>query len=199
MTRSFSNQHRFSRILSLLSLLCLSWAALLGAQNPAPAQQPPDQGTNTRDLKPVHPPENNGTVPSNTVAQRYALVIGIGHYQNLPDSAQLRYPDRDAESIYTTLISQQGGQFPANHVHLLKGAEASRANVLHELEDWLPSVTAPGDRVLVYFAGHGFISGGKGYLAPYDIDLHDVPGTAIPMDSVGMLIGTKIRGKWKVL
>src|SRR6185437_10424210 len=71
--------------------------------------------------------------------------------------------------------------------------------ILHELQSWLPSVTAPNDRVLIYFAGHGFISGGKGYLAPYDVDLHNLAGTAIPMETLGNLIGTRIQGKWKVL
>src|SRR5215472_18025995 len=179
------------------------WAAsmmgplLLTAQNPQPSQQPPE--SSPRDLKPVHPQENNGVTPTGVAPQRYALVIGIAHYENLPDSAQLRYPDRDAESIYTTLISQEGGRFPANHVHMLTGAQASRANILLELENWLPSVTAPDDQVLIYFAGHGFISGGKGYLAPYDIDLHDIPHTSIAMDKLGSLIGTTIKGKWKVL
>ena len=197
MNRISANPRRYFRGCSLLSFLCLFWSTSLWGQNPAPAQQPPDQGT--RDLKPVRPPENSGSVPSSAVQQSYALVIGIAHYQNLPDSAQLRYPDRDAESIYTTLISEQGGQFPANHVHMLTGAQATRSNILQELEKWLPSVTAPDDRVLIYFAGHGFISGGKGYLAPYDINLKDIPNTSISMETLGSLIGTTIKGKWKVL
>src|SRR5271169_6285831 len=138
---------------NVLIVLALVSPVPLGGQTPPPPASPQNQNDGSRDLKPVHPPENAGSVVPGVVPQSYALVIGIAHYANLPDSAQLHYPDRDAESIYTTLISQQGGQFPANHVHLLKGADASRANVLHELEDWLPSVIAPGDRVLVYFAG----------------------------------------------
>ena len=183
----------------MLGAACLCLCSFLNSQSPAPSQQSTNPGTNARDLKPVHPPENVSPSQTNLVPQSYALVIGIAHYQNLPESAQLRYPDRDAESLYTTLISKQGGEFPADHVHMLTGTQASKANILHELEDWLPAVTEPDDRVLIYFAGHGFISGGKGYLAPYDIDLHDIASTAIPMDTVGSLIGTKIKGKWKVL
>jgi tetratricopeptide (TPR) repeat protein len=97
------------------------------------------------------------------------------------------------------LISQQGGEFPASHVHMLTDSQATLANVLHELDTWLPSVTTPDDRVLIYFAGHGFISGGKGYLAPYDIDTHNIAATAIPMETLGRLVGTTIKGKWKVL
>lgn len=197
--------HRLDRILkpsaicrTLAIALFLESLALMGQ---SPATDPPPQmpGESSRDLKPVHPPEAGGNITSNAVQQSYALVIGIAHYVNLPESAQLRYSERDAESMYTTLISQEGGRFPANHVHVLTGVQASRANILHELQDWLPSVTAPDDRVLVYFAGHGFISAGKGYLAPYDIDLHNISGSAVAMDKLGSLIGTTIKGKWKVL
>lgn len=179
----------FSWVAALLMVLCLP----LRAQTP-----PPQSQTNgARDLERV--PPSNSPISPGAVPQSYALVIGIAHYQNLPEPAQLQYPERDAESIYTTLISEQGGQFPASHVHMLTGPQATQANVLHELEDWLPSVSAPSDRVLIYFAGHGFISNGKGYLAPYDIDLHNISATAIPMEKLGTLIGGQIRGKWKVL
>lgn len=188
-------------VLLLFGYVCLGLAVSIFATAQSPPTTPPAQtpDAGSRDLKPIHPGENNSGAPNNIVPQSYALVIGIAHYANLPDSAQLRYPDRDAESIYTTLISQQGGAFPANHVHMLTGPQATQANILHELEVWLPSVTTANDRVLVYFAGHGFISGGRGYLAPYDIDLHNIAGTAVPMETLGSLIGSKIKGKWKVL
>jgi tetratricopeptide (TPR) repeat protein len=179
----------------LAAALLLALVPLIAQTQTTPAQNPNE---NARDLKPVHSSENSASSLS-AVPESYALVIGIAHYANLPESAQLQYPDRDAQSIYTTLISQQGGEFPANHVHVLTGAQATRANILQELEGWLSAVTGPNDRVLIYFAGHGFMSGGKGYLAPYDIDLHNIAGTAIAMDMVGTLIGTKIQGKWKVL
>lgn len=179
----------FSWVAALLMVLCLP----LRGQTPPPRPQ----ANGARDLERV--PPSNSPISPGAVPQSYALVIGIAHYQNLPESAQLQYPERDAESIYTTLISEQGGQFPASHVHMLTGPQATQANVLHELEDWLPSVSAPSDRVLIYFAGHGFISNGKGYLAPYDIDLHNIAATAIPMEKLGTLIGGRIQGKWKVL
>jgi len=53
--------------------------------------------------------------------------------------------------------------------------------------------------LLGVFAGHGFISGGKGYLAPFDIDLKNIAGTAFAMDRFGKDIGSNIHGKWKVL
>jgi tetratricopeptide (TPR) repeat protein len=169
----------------------------LVGQQPTPSSP----GQNERDLKTIKPGGAAATtsdVPV-TIPRSYALVVGISHYANLPASAQLRYPGRDAEEMYTTLISPEGGQFPPENVHRLIDAEATKANLKRELEQWLPSVTKPNDRVLIYFAGHGFVSGGKGYIAPYDIDLHNVANTAYSMDELGEVIGSQIKGKWKVL
>jgi len=170
-------------------LLALAFA------RPQPAtaqQQPPD----TRDLKTIDLTEKTGPV---SIPRSYALVIGIAKYKNLPDAAQLAYPNRDAEDVYTTLISAEGGQFPAENVHKLIDEKATITNIRHELEVWLPSVTKDEDRVLIYFAGHGFVSRGQAYLASNDVDLHDIANTAYPMTQLGEDIGGKIKGKWKVL
>ncbi len=173
-------------------------ACLLAFAGFAVAQQPADK--QQRDLR-----VEKDTTPAPGSAQpvriprSYALVVGIAQYQNLPAAKQLQFPQRDAESIYSILISTEGGNFHAENVHKLIGAKATLAALRHELEEWLPSVTKDDDRVLIYFAGHGFVSGGKAYLAPYDIDLNNIVSTAYPMDVLGSDIGTKIKGKWKVL
>jgi uncharacterized caspase-like protein/tetratricopeptide (TPR) repeat protein len=150
----------------------------------------------SRDIKVLGSKTNAAPV---NIPRSYALVIGIASYKNLPASAQLAYPNRDAEDMYTVLISAEGGQFPAENVHKLINEKATVANIRHELEEWLPSVTKADDRVVIYFAGHGFVSGGKAYLAPYDVDIHNIASTAYPMDDLGKDIGGRIKGKWKVL
>ena len=183
-----------------LLAIAFGFVSTLCAQN-----LPQPQTEQQRDLTTVK--ENSAAtnpVPTKTAAppiipHSYALVVGIARYAHLPVKAQLRFADRDAEDIYTTLISAQGGNFPAENVHKLINEEASLANLRHELEQWLPSVTTPEDRVLVYFAGHGFIAGGKAYLAPNDVDISHLSGTAYPMEDLGRAISTKIHGKWKVL
>ncbi|HLJ47006.1 MAG TPA: tetratricopeptide repeat protein [Bryobacteraceae bacterium] len=162
------------------------------------AQKPVTQ-PGQRDLKiekeipPTQPPHRPVSIP-----RSYALVIGIAKYSN-PQIMELHYSERDAESIYDVLISPEGGNFHAENVHTLIGPKATLANIRHELEDWLPSVSKDDDRVLVYFAGHGFIAGGKAYLAPYDINAGDISQTAYPMDSLGSVFANKIKAKWKVL
>jgi len=166
----------------------------------AAAQQPADK--TQRDLrieKDTAPAPVSGQPQSVHIPRSYALVVGIANYQNLPAAKQLQFPERDAESVYSILISTEGGNFHAENVHKLIGAKATLTALRHELEEWLPSVTKDDDRVLIYFAGHGFVSSGKAYLAPYDIDLNNIVSTAYPMDTLGRDIGVKIKGKWKVL
>ena len=176
----------------LLALVC--FATGRSQQTPAPAE-PQQTQESSRDLKTV----DTARTKQVAIPRSYALVVGISKYKNLPATAQLGYPDRDAEDMYATLISSDGGQFPAENVHKLIDDKATIENIRQELEVWLPSVTQDNDRVLIYFAGHGFVSGGKGYLATYDVDLHNITGTAYPMATLGAEIGGKIKGKWKVL
>lgn len=174
--------------------LAALWALLLAAA-PVAAQPKPSQ-TGQRDL---YTEEARPPAPRPSIPRSYALVVGISNYQNLKPEQQLRYAERDAESMFSILISTEGGNFPAENVHLLTGAKATLANLKRELEEWLPSVTKDGDRVLIYFAGHGFVAGGRGHLAPHDIKLTDIAGTGYPMTRLGEVFGSKIKGRWKVL
>lgn len=151
-----------------------------------------------RDLKTVM---ESGEVVSRTVTipRSYALVVGIGPYGKLPRESWLEYSERDADAIYRILISPEGGNFRAENVHRLIGKDATLAALTRELEEWLPSVAEEGDRVLIYFAGHGFVAGGKGYLAPYDVDPENIAATGYPMDRLGQVVGARIRASDKVL
>lgn len=175
--------------------LVLFIAALLAAQSA------PEKKQQQRDLKyetgaePAKPPAPGAV----TIPRSYALIIGVAGYKNLAAKDQLLFAERDAESIYSILISPEGGNFRAENVHRLVGPRATLAEVRRELEQWLPSAATPDDRVLIYFAGHGFVYGGKAYLAPYDIDPNNIAASGYPMEALGSVIGSKIKAKWKVL
>ncbi len=174
-------------------LMC---AAFASAQTPAAPQQ--------RDLKiepagKIAPPASANVVPAVSVPRSYAVIIGISRYKKLPENLQLQFSERDAQSIYTILISPEGGNFKVENVHMLTGDKASLAGLRREIDGWLPSVAKEDDRVLIYFAGHGFMYQGKGYLAPYDIDRNDIAATGYPMDELGSVIGSKVRAKYKIL
>jgi tetratricopeptide (TPR) repeat protein len=133
------------------------------------------------------------------IPRSYALVVGISQYPNLLPKDQLRFTERDAERIYSILISPAGGNFKAENVRRLIGPKATLQSLRRELEEWLPAVAKDEDRVLIYFAGHGFVFNGKAYLAPYDIDPKKIAATGYPMDSLGRVIGSSIKARYKVL
>jgi tetratricopeptide (TPR) repeat protein len=172
--------------------LIVSALALAGI---AAAQTPP--GNQQRDLKleKIEPPKP----PSNAPAHSYAVIVGISAYPKLPAQWQLHFPERDAQSIYTALISPEAGNFKVENVKELTGAQATLAAMRQAIDVWLPSVAQGDDRVVIYFAGHGTIFDGKGYLAPSDFDLANPKGTGYPMDELGAIIGGKIHAKWKIL
>src|SRR5262249_982103 len=136
---------------------------------------------------------------STNLPRGYALVIGIATYRNLDPSKQLRYPESDAAAVARVLINHEGGSFPPENVHLLQGKDATLANIRRELEAWLPSVAQPSDRVVVYFAGHGLVKNGRGYLAPWDVDPNRLEDPAYPMTALGEVLANRIRSHWKVL
>lgn len=133
------------------------------------------------------------------IPRSYALIVGIGAYPGLPEDVRLRYAERDAEAIYSILISPEGGNFRAENVHRLIGPKATRANLQDQLEHWLPSSAGPDDRVLIYYAGHSFFRDGKVYLVPWDIDLERIAETGYPMERLGETFGSRVQGKYKIL
>lgn len=171
-------------------------AGLALAQPGAQKKGAPQQ----RDLK-YETLENIDTPVAGKVAvpRSYAVVIGVSEYKNLEQKLQLRYTERDAEAVYSILISREGGNFPAENVHKLIGPKATLAGIRRELEEWLPSATQEDDRVLVYFAGHGFVRAGRVFLAPSDFDPGKPETTGYSTEALGAAFGGRIKGKWKVL
>ena len=133
------------------------------------------------------------------VPRGYAVVIGVGEYRNLIERQQLRFAKSDAEAMYRVLISQEGGAFAPENVRMLTGDRATLANIRFAIEEWLPSVATPADRVAIYFVGHGFVKDGRGYLAPSDVEMDRLAETAYPMAALGDAMANRIQARWKVL
>jgi len=164
-------------------------------------RQPPK---NERDLR-IEKIEKDGGEPAAatvSIPRSYAVVIGVSKYRNLPRESQLAYAEPDAQMIFKVLISKEGGAFPAGNVHMLTDEKATLANIRQEINTWLPSQAKEDDRVLIYFAGHGF---------PRSIHRQGLsralryrsrqPGAfpAFPWTSWGQAIGGKIHAKSKIL
>jgi hypothetical protein len=99
---------------------------------------------------------------------RWAVIIGINSYKNLPP---LKCAITDARGMAKLLISEFN--FREDHILQLEDQEATRDAIREILIDRLPNETQSDDCVLVFFAGHGAKrklpdGGEKGYLAPVD-------------------------------
>jgi len=132
-------------------------------------------GNSTRLLIPVVP---GIRVPS----QRWAVVIGISHYQN--SSISLQFADHDAQAIADFLRDPRGGGVPEANLRVLTNEEATSANIRSALFDFL-SKPGPDDLTIVYFAGHGTNdfknSPDTYYFLSYESDVNKLSTTAVRM------------------
>ena len=85
----------------------------------------------------------------------YALIVGISDYANFGNEIGGDLPGarNDAIAYRDVFVAQKG--FAPENIHLLLDRDATRANIIREFKEWLPSVVKPGDLVVFAFAGHG--------------------------------------------
>lgn len=102
-----------------------------------------------------------------------ALVIGINQYEN---ASPLGYAVSDAEAVKSVLIQDLG--FSAEDIVCLVDSKATKVNILKHFLSFTSEEIKVDDRLLVFFAGHGFtrtgFRGEVGYLVPYDADMNDL-------------------------
>lgn len=118
--------------------------------------------------------------------QSFAVIIGISTYKNLPLKSHLEFADEDASAIRDFLIGPSGG-FSHENVELLLNEQASREPILRALER-LQNKASPDDLAFIFFAGHGIVRSGQGFVLAYDSQPADLLFTAVEMDSFNSLI-----------
>jgi uncharacterized caspase-like protein len=124
------------------------------------------------------------TPPEKRAGRLFAVVIGISHYaQSNGQINDLRYADRDAQSMLDFLKSPAGGGLAdADTLVLLNGA-ATTESVRHALFNFLTKPQEQ-DTVVIYIAGHGApdpMDPRNLYLITADTKPDDMGGTAFPM------------------
>ena len=81
-------------------------------------------------------------------AENHALLIGIGNYQQ----RTLEGPAHDVAALTSMLIRDYG--FKSKNVRTLVHQEGVKLRILSEMQR-LVQISRPGDRVFIYFSGHG--------------------------------------------
>lgn len=122
----------------------------------------------------------------NFYADSWALLIGINEYQF---EKPLNYAVADAEEMQRLLVEKLG--FPEKNIEILLDDNATLNGIKKSMQK-LAENTSENDRVLIYFAGHGFTqplpSGGEeGYLIPINGKSSDLFSTSIPMSEMNRL------------
>jgi hypothetical protein len=126
---------------------------------------------------PFSPPEQPGkglqlidAPPAPFDERRWAIVIGVNQYEDR-DIPTLHYCVDDARLMAKCLERYCG--IPRDHILLLTDEERNieRRPTLKNLKELIPEwlqQARPGNLVVVFFAGHGFLSKGQGFLATQD-------------------------------
>ncbi|MFO0985033.1 MAG: caspase family protein [Planctomycetota bacterium] len=106
-------------------------------------------------------------------ANSWALVIGVNTYARC---GQLDYACNDAEAIAAVLKTRFG--FPDDRVTLLLDSSASQDNIRAAFLRFTNSDVLLDDRIVVFFAGHGFTARGRrgevGFLVPVNGDPNEL-------------------------
>ncbi|MBK6995454.1 MAG: caspase family protein [Lewinellaceae bacterium] len=123
-------------MLKLLLVLLLSLPYLASSQNT------PAANSGEKSIKPI--------LQSSIT---WAVVIGISDYQD-PAIPDLRYAHRDAEAFANFLRSPVGGSLNADHLKVLTNNQATAGHIAEAL-DALVEQAQEGDKVIIYFSGHG--------------------------------------------
>jgi tetratricopeptide (TPR) repeat protein len=162
-------------IATLMLIISLSAAAAAPLRKPAArpkAETPAAAVTPTPDpaTPAPAPPTEEAAVPSGP--KTWALLVGVSKYQN-PAIVSLKYPSSDATAIRDALVDRQLGSLPAGNVRLLTDEQATAANILGSVDEFLKPNVQPGDQVILFLAGHGVAKGvgleAKSYFLSTDV------------------------------
>ena len=133
------------------------------------------------------------TAENNVSGKTYALIVGVAKYKN-PAIPQLQYADRDAMAFRNYLVATG---VDSNNITLLLNEEATNAEFWASIS-FLQDVAKKGDKVYIYFSGHGDVENRTvvkdAYLLPYDAPKCVYPISAIAVLTLKSWIATLSAG-----
>lgn len=108
-------------------------------------------------------------------AKDYVLCIGVETYRRSAAMKSVKYAENDANGIADAFLNLG---VPEENIERLLSADATLASVRTSIKAILERA-APGDRVIISYAGHGYSNGDWNYLSAYDTDPRDLLETCI--------------------
>ncbi|URK87899.1 caspase family protein [Rhizobium sp. RCAM05350] len=130
------------------------------------------------------------------------MLIGIGTYENLPEDMFLHGPKNDVKAIRQLLTETLS--FKPEAIRVLTDEKATRQAMLSSMDEWLVAGTVPGDRVYLYFSGHGLqVKDASGdeedgmdeAISTYDIKADETDWTNVILDDDLEAVLEKLKGR----
>lgn len=99
----------------------------------------------------------------------YAVIVGINNYTS-PKITKLNYAASDAIAFEQFLLSKAGGHVPKENIRRFLNDSATTGKFKKLGLSWVKSKAKKGDRVYLYFSGHGItVSGGDSYFLAHNL------------------------------
>lgn len=127
------------------------------------------------------------TTVSADSAQRWALLIAVGRYEDKPGISDLNYAVSDCLALREMLVAGCG--FSADNVCCMVDdapetrQRPTRNNIIAQLSAFL-ALPGSGDIVLFYFAGHGIEADKTTYLLPSDAKMANLQLTGLRLSHI---------------
>ncbi len=190
-----------------LARFAMDQARLIGSEalnqglNPLVLSTPASRGITAEPNANAPPPP---PVKIGPIQQKWALVIGIGHFTDSGIPA-LHYTTADANAFAAELKDPGIGGFPSSNVYVLTDDQATTKNIKEKLNLIARSAGA-NDLVVIYVATHGTsratdTAGGANYFVTYDTEAYNAGNldedalyaTAYPMVELANAVATRMK------
>lgn len=108
----------------------------------------------------------------------YILAVGVGSYKR--EGLRLRFPAKDAGDFVAALKGQEGKLYEKVVAHVLRDQQATKDNILSEIE-WLRRESTAYSVTMLFLAGHGITDPGSSryYFLPVDADPNQILRTML--------------------
>ncbi len=107
----------------------------------------------------------------------YAIIIAIESYNESADFPKVDFAVKDADDFTQALLTLG---YDNDDFLILLNEKATKTAILSKIRKFVLKVTG-NDRILFYFAGHGFYEEGQNLIAPVDAITTDKKGTCIQL------------------
>ncbi len=110
----------------------------------------------------------------------HIIAIAVEHYHATEDLLKVDYARKDAKDVVSA-FSKLGCE--PDHIFTLFNERATKTSILQTIKRVSETVSS-GDRIIIYFSGHGFFEGGVNYLGPVDASITSVSETCVSITKV---------------